>query len=195
MTTLLAALGSAGCGAGTYVWVDDLSEARSKSAADAAYVVASGDLVSIRVYEQDMISTRARVGLDGRISLPLVGEIDARGQRPAALAKQIEERLKPFIVSPSVAVTVEESLPGRISVVGEVAHPGVFPAASGAGVLHALALAGGLTEYADRDRIFVLRSRSEKSVLRIRLTYKSLTRGSGRGATFALEPGDTVVVE
>jgi polysaccharide export outer membrane protein len=192
---LAALLGSAGCGAGAYVWVDQIGDAAADAAPESAYLIAGGDLLNIRVYDQDAISTRARVGPDGKIALPLVGEIEARDQRPAALARQIEARLKPFIVAPSVAITVEEAQSVKISVVGEVAHPGVFAINPGAGVVQALALAGGITEFADRDSIFVLRPRPARGLLRIRLSYASLTRGIGRGPTFSLQPGDTVVAE
>lgn len=192
--SVLAALALSGCGAGTYVWVDQLGEAGAV-APESAYLIAAGDLLNIRVYDQDSISTRVRVGPDGKIAIPLIGEIEARGQRLAALAANVETRLKPFIVAPSVAITVEEAQPVRISVVGEVGHPGVFPITPGTGVVQALALAGGITEYGDRDAIFVLRARPGKALLRIRLTFGDLTRGIGRGPTFPLQAGDTVVVE
>lgn len=193
--SLLASLGACGCGAGAYVWVDQLGEAGAAVVPESSYSIAAGDLLNIRVYDQDAISTRARVGPDGKIALPLAGEIDARGQGPAALARNIEARLKPFIVAPSVAITVEEAQSVKISVVGEVSHPGVFIINPGAGVVQALALAGGITEYADRDSIFVLRARAAGAPLRIRLSYADLTRGVGRGPALSLQAGDTVVAE
>ncbi|MEO5727667.1 MAG: polysaccharide biosynthesis/export family protein [Byssovorax sp.] len=193
--SLFTSLGAAGCGAGAYVWVDQLGEASAAAAPESIYLIAAGDQLNIRVYDQDAISTRSRVGPDGTIALPLIGEIAAQGQRPAALARQIESRLKPFIVAPSVAITVEEAQSVKISVVGEVAHPGVFVINPGAGVVQALALAGGITEFADRDSIYVLRAHAAKGALRIRLTYADLTRGVGRAPAFPLQAGDTVVAE
>jgi polysaccharide biosynthesis/export protein len=194
-TSLCTSLGAGGCGAGAYVWVDQLGEAGAAAAPENSYSIAAGDLLNIRVYDQDAISTRTRVGPDGKIALPLAGEIEARGQRPAELARHIEARLKPFIVAPSVAITVEEAQSVKISVIGEVGHPGVFVINPGTGVVQALALAGGITEFADRDSIFVVRARGAKGALRIRLTYADLTRGIGRGPTFPLQAGDTVVAE
>ncbi len=191
----LTALSSGGCGAGAYVWVDQLDAASAAVAPESAYLVASGDLLNIRIYDQDAISTHCRVSPDGKIAVPLVGEVDARGQTPAALAAQIAARLKPFIVAPSVTITMEEAQPPKISLVGEVVHPGVFPIAAGTGVVQALALAGGLTEYASHDGIFVLRPRPAKGMLRIRIAYDDLVRGIGRGPAFQLATGDTVVVE
>lgn len=195
LLAVAASLGSSACGAGTYVWVDTLGGTGALSAAESAYTIAAGDLLNIRVYDQDAISTHAHVGPDGKIALPLVGEIEAQGARPSALARQIEVRLKPFIVAPSVAITVEEAQSVKISVVGEVARPGVFVITPGTGVVQALALAGGITEFADRDSIFVLRARTAKAPLRIRLTYADLTRGVGLAAAFPLQSGDTVVAE
>ena len=192
---ILAAIAGAGCGAGSYVWVDQLDAASAAGSPENVYLVASGDLLSIRVYDQDAISTHCRVSPDGKIAVPLVGEIEARGQSAAALAAQIAKRLKPFIVAPSVTITLEEAQPPRISLVGEVARPGVFPITPGTGVVQALALAGGLTEFASHDGIFVLRPRPAKGLLRIRIAYDDLTRGVGRGAAFQLQSGDTVVVE
>ena len=193
--SLFTSLGVGGCGAGAYVWVDQLGAAGSATAPERIYLIAAGDQLNIRVYDQDAISTRSRVGPDGTIAIPLIGEITAQGQRPAALARHIEARLKPFIVAPSVAITVEEAQSVKISVVGEVAHPGVFVINPGAGVVQALALAGGITEFADRDSIYVLRAHAAKGPLRIRLTYADLTRGVGRAPAFPLQAGDTVVAE
>ena len=195
VASLLAAAGAAGCGAGSYVWVDQLGADGAQDASEDAYLIASGDLLNIRIYDQESISTHCRVSPDGKIALPLAGEIEARGQSPSALARQIEVRLKKFIVAPSAAITVEEAQPLKISLVGEVAHPGVFPITPGTGILQALALAGGITEFANLDRIFVLRPRPARDVLRIRLAYDDMTRGIGRGPTFQLQSGDTVVIE
>src|SRR5262249_13877666 len=114
---------------------------------------------------------------------------------PATLSRQIEARLKPFMVAPSVAIIVEEAQPVKVAVVGEVGHPAVLAVTPGTRVLQVLALAGGITEYANRDRIFVLRDRPVRGPLRIRFTYRDLIRGVGRAATFRVESGDTVVVE
>ncbi len=167
LTCLSVALGATACGAGTYVWVDDLADRDAQVRAGGCSRHRERRLVEHpRLQPGRDLDPRPRSTPTGR-SLPLVGEVVARGERPGALARAIEARLKPFIVSPSVSITVEESLSERISVLGEVAHPGVFPMASSTGVLQALALAGGVTEYADRDRVFVLRARPGKPALRI----------------------------
>ena len=158
------------------------------------YVIEAGDVLAMRVVGQDGLTTRGRVRADGRISLPLVGDVEAVSRTPVRLGKELEARIKPFMVAPSVSIAVEESLPVQVSVVGEVAHPGVYAVAPDAGVLWAIAGAGGPTEYATRDRIFVVRA-SQGRTARIRFTYDRLTRGVLPDAFFALRPGDAVVVE
>lgn len=193
---LVVALATAACGTITkHVWVDEASAAILGEALAGEYVVATGDVLTIRVYEQDAISTRVRVRPDGKISLPLAGELPALGRRPVDLAKDIEARLKPFVRAPTVSVIVEEIQPVRVSVLGEVAHPGVFVLDPGAGVLQALASAGGTSEYASADRIFVVRKLPGEAPIRIRFSQAKLTGDSRRAAIFALVTGDVVLVE
>lgn len=195
---LLAAmlLGSvAGCGAtGRFVWVRDLPDAEFTVHRTGEYVIETDDLIYVRVMGQESSSTRARVAQNGGITMPLVGQTRARGLTPSALASQLEIKLKPFIVVPSVTVTVEEVHHTNVAVVGEVARSGVYAVTLDAGVLEAIALAGGLTDYANRDRIFVVRKGAE-STARIRFVYEHLTRGEPPDAQFALRAGDTIVVE
>jgi polysaccharide export outer membrane protein len=185
-----ALLLSAGCASvGRYVWVDDFKE----PAADTDYVIAAGDLLSVRVYGQEAMSGRARVRSDGRISLPFLDDVEAAGLSPPVLAQQLQTRLKDVIKLPVVTVAVEEPRPRTISVLGEVTRPGLYPLEPGAGALQALASAGGLTEFAKRDRIFILRRAAE--TLRIRMRFEALARAEGSAPTFRLQPGDVVVVE
>ncbi|MCU0693257.1 MAG: polysaccharide biosynthesis/export family protein [Polyangiaceae bacterium] len=181
-----------GCsGAGSFVWGHQVDPAKLFTR-DAEYRIQHGEMLSVRVFNQDGLSTHTRVRSDGRIDIPLAGEVLVVGKRPADLAREVEERLKPFVVSPDVAISIEESLPTVVSVVGEVARSGVvsLDGAAGAGVLQALAAAGGLTEYADRDSVFVLRKSFPH---RIRFTYDGLTKKLG--TRFQLHSGDVVVVE
>ena len=188
-------IGSTGChaGGGSFVWVDEMPPSALGATSDAAYVIATGDVLSVRVYNQEGMSTRAKVRADGKISVPLVGEIDARGKKPAELAKSLEVRLKEFVVAPAVTVTVEEAQAMSVSVIGEVVHPAILTLDSTSGVMQALAGAGGLTEFATKDRIFVYRKATPP--VRVRFTWDALTHGEGQGAAFVLKQGDVVVVE
>ncbi|MCK6591864.1 MAG: polysaccharide biosynthesis/export family protein [Polyangiaceae bacterium] len=193
---LVLSAGLFACGpTGDYIWVDSLPSAQISGPDPADYVIVPGDLLNIRVYNQEAMSTRARVRPDGKIFIPLVGDVDVKGRRPAELAKELEARMKSYIVAPSVAVTAEEVQPVRVSVIGEVARPGALDVQPGTSILQALAMSGGLTEFADEDSIFVLRTAPKQALQRIRFDYDALTRGAGKGPAFALRPGDVVVVE
>jgi polysaccharide export outer membrane protein len=157
------------------------------------YIIEPEDGLVVQVFEQEKMSGKMRVRSDGRITLPLVNEIQAAGKTPTALAADIEGALKAFILNPRVTVVVEEQSPLRISVLGEVASQGPRELKRGAGVAQALAAAGGLSTFADRDKIFVVRN--EPKPVRIHFTYDAITRGVGRAATFRLRTGDVIVVE
>lgn len=178
-----------GCGgSGKYIWVDDLP----KAASGDIYRIAVGDTLNVRVYNQENLSTHSKVRSDGRIAVPLIGDVEVRGKTPAVVARQIEARLKQYVVSPAVTVTVEESQPTTIAVLGEVAHPGVYSVDPAAGVLQALAAAGGFTDFASRGSIYVVRQLPPQ---RIRFSWNALVDGDRRADTFRLHKGDVVVVE
>ena len=188
----LFACATACASTGSFVWVDELPDTEIGAQGPADYLIGKGDVLTVRVYGQDALSTKTRVRDDGKISMPLAGDVLALGKRPAELGKTIEAALKPFIVAPSASVIVEESQGTSVSVIGEVQHAGIVSIEPGSGVMQALAAAGGLTEFADRDEIFVFRKNPR---VRVRFTWERLTQGVGKGATFALRAGDVVVVE
>ncbi|HWT85727.1 MAG TPA: polysaccharide biosynthesis/export family protein [Myxococcales bacterium] len=177
---------------GPFVWVDDYAPPAD---ADARrdYLIAPGDLLSVNVFRQEGMATRERVRQDGKISVPMLGDVLAAGRSPGVLTEEIQSRLKAYINAPIVTVAVEETRPIAVPVLGEVAHPGQYNLEKGAGVLDALAAAGGFTDFAHRDRIFVLRR--QPALVRIRCTFEALSRGQGRAIAFRLQPGDAVVVE
>jgi len=177
------------CAKGPYVWVTDLPAGRNDA---AETVVEPGDVLGVRVFNQDAMSTRARVRDDGKISVPFAGELAAAGKGPGVVAKEIEQRLKSYVVTPVVTVTLDEPRQPTVAVVGEVSHPGVYPIDASAGVLKALALAGGMTEFASHDDIYVL---PRTGTARIRFSYRALTENETHATSFRLRAGDTVVVE
>ncbi|GAO03660.1 polysaccharide biosynthesis/export family protein [Anaeromyxobacter sp. PSR-1] len=191
----LAALLVASCGpTGRYVRAEDLPPTQG----DAEYRVARGDVIGIRVWNQDNMSVeRTRVREDGRVSMPFLQDVPAAGSTPTELSQRIQTQLKTYVVNPVVTVTVVEMQPLRVSVTGEVMRPGVYEMDRGAGVLSALAAAGSFTEFAHRDRVFVLRHGPAPGdpVTRIRFEYDALVRADKRSAGFRLQPGDVVVVE
>jgi polysaccharide export outer membrane protein len=161
----------------------------------SAYVIGPGDSLAIRVWEQEGMSTRARVRDDGKISFPLIDDLQAAGNTPSQLAHGIEETLRSrrLLNNPRVTVNVEESRPASVTVFGEVVHAGNFPLAAGAGVLQAIAGAGGLSEFASDDRIYVVRPGAH--LPRIRFRYPDLLRSGNRASDFRLAGGDVIIVE
>jgi polysaccharide biosynthesis/export protein len=195
VVVVLLALAAAACqhDPNVYRWVTDLPD---EPAPSSEYVISPNDVLSIRVWNQEQLSTRARVRADGYLALPLLHEVQVVGLTPAGLSRRLENLYKEFINKPLVTVSVEESRPLRVPVLGEVVRPGVYDLEPGSGVLTALAAAGGMTQYAGRDRIYVLRH-TQKSLApaRIRFRYEVLASGEPRSSGFRIQPGDLVIVE
>jgi polysaccharide export outer membrane protein len=183
----------AGCRhTGPYVWADEYRDPPRP----AEYQIVPGDLLFVRVLNHDEMSGRVRVRSDGRISIPFLQDLPAAGITPGALADQVREGLKDYVAHPVVTVTVEEPKPLTVSVTGEVVRPGVYPLDVPAGVLQALASAGGLTQFAHDDQIYVLRRPADgEPPVRIRFRYEALAHAEGREGTFSLQRNDLVVVE
>lgn len=190
---LAGALAVAGvaCGdVGPYVWASQLPH---EEVSTTDYVIVPGDVVSVRVFGQEAMTTKEKVRSDGKISLPFLGDVMVAGKPPAVAAREMEAGLKNFINSPNVTLTIDDFGPTTVSIVGEVGHPGTISIERNAGVLQALAAAGGLTENASRDGIFVLRESPVPR--RIRFSWEQLSRTPPSASTFRLRPGDVVVVE
>jgi polysaccharide export outer membrane protein len=180
--------------AGPYVWVDDLPEPPAQ--AEAAYAIGPGDVLSVRVLNHDEMSGKVRVRTDGRISLPFLNDVDAAGRNPDELAEKLRGDFKEFVNNPVVTVTVDEPRPFTVSVLGEVMRPGIYPIEPRASVLQALASAGGLSQFAHEDAIFVLRQAAGMAgPRRIRFRYDTLAHAEGRSGTFSLQRNDIVLVE
>lgn len=164
---------------------------------ETEYRIGPGDVLAIRVWNQESMSNpHTRVRDDGKISVPFLQDVDVSGTTPTDLSQRLQAKLKTYVVNPVVTVTVEEVRPLRVSVLGEVARPGQYELEHGAGVLAALAAGGGLTDYAHRDAIFVVRTPPDvKAPVRIRFRWEALAGAESRAASFRLRPGDVVVVE
>lgn len=183
------ALCSACAETGSYVWVHKYTPAGDQA---GEYLLASGDLIQVRVFNQEAMSTRTRIRADGKVSLPFLNDVAAAGQSPSHFAKTLDKLLLDFIRQPVVTVSVEEMHPSQVSLVGEVVRPGVYPIEPGQGVLRALAAGGGLTEFAHKDRIYVLRQSLPQ---RIRFSMQELTTPGTAATRFRLLGDDAIVVE
>jgi polysaccharide export outer membrane protein len=190
---LASLLSLTGCSsAGVFTWYTQLPRTEWGSAT-GEYVIGLGDTISIRVYEQEALSSTIKIRRDGRIALPLIGETLVAGKHPSALAREIEVELKRYVVSPRVTVNVEQSQPITITTLGEVAHVGTLTLEPPARLIQALAQSGGPTEFADDTRIFVLREFPKFQ--RIRFTYDAVLANENGAAAFPMRTGDVIVVE
>jgi polysaccharide export outer membrane protein len=188
----LGALPACSSGHGPFVWAEEYPVTTPRAA--DGYLIGVGDLLVVQVYDNDKISTRGRVRSDGRLSMPLVDDLDVAQKPPKQVAREIERRLRDasLVLDPHVNVIVEEVQPVKVAVLGAVARSGTYTLEPGSGVAEALASAGGLTEFAHRDQIYVLRR--NPTLTRIRFTFNSLTE-TGRAATFRLQTGDLIVAD
>jgi polysaccharide biosynthesis/export protein len=191
-TVRVALLALAGCAAtGAYTWVQDYPA--PPAGPESGIVLVPGDIITIRVYKEPDMSTKTRVRNDGKVSLPFLNDVDAAGQTPVSFAALLQKRLKEFMNAPVVTVSLDEARPNTIPVTGEVSKPGIFALDPGAGLVAALAAAGGLSPFASPDRIFVIRQFPAPA--RIRFSYHDLRDGDRKSVSFQLRQGDAVVVE
>lgn len=164
------------------------------SAPAGDYVIGPDDVLAVNVWKEDEISRQVPVRPDGKVSLPLIGDVQAAGLTPLGLQQSIRARLAAYLVNPSVTIMVQEARSHRFNVVGEVEHPGSFVLGQPLTVLDALAMAGGFRDFAKTGGIYVLRLNPDGSHPRIPFNYKQVISGRNLQQNIALQPGDTVVV-
>jgi len=157
------------------------------------YKIGAQDVLRIDVWKEVELTRTVPVRPDGKISLPLLNDVQAAGLTPSELSKVITEGLKKFINSPQVTVTVNEINSRRVYVTGEVAHAGAFPLLPNMTVLQALSSSGGFTQFAKTKGIYVLRNEDGKQV-KHPFNYKEVLAGRKQEENIALQPGDVIVV-
>jgi len=166
--------------------------AQAPAPLDTEYHVGPGDKLRIEVYKDPQLSQSVQVRPDGKITLPLLGDIEATDRTPIELRDAIAKSLKEYITNPTVTVIVVEALASKIYVMGEVTHPGTMDLHGPTTILQALAMAGGFKEFANTKDVKVLRPKGGNGVETIRFNYKDVLTGDAK--PFYLRSGDTVVV-
>lgn len=162
---------------------------------DASYIIGNSDVLAITVWKQPDISRpNIPVRPDGRISLPLVGEIQAAGRTPLQLEQEITERLKTYMTNPDVTVIVDQINSQKFNVLGRVAKPGSYPLTATTTVLDAIASAGGFQDFAKQRGVYILRQTTGAGQTRIPFNYKDVIKGKHPEQNIRLQPGDTVIV-
>ena len=161
---------------------------------DSAYVIGANDVLAINVWKEPDISRSVPVRSDGKISLPLVGELQASGQTPRQLEQEITKRLQNYISEPEVTVIVTDSKSQKVNILGMVARPGAYLLTSSTTVLDAIAMAGGFKDFAKQKSVYVLRQAPDGTQKRIPFNYKEVIKGKNPEQNIRLQAGDTVVV-
>ena len=184
----------AACGA-----TDPPRQASAKAAVNAYitgdYKIGSEDVLEVIVWKNPDLTKVVSVRPDGKISLPLIGDVDAEGLTVAQLTKALEARLKEYKETPNVSVVAQQVNSYGVYVLGEVAKPGRYQMKTYTTVLQAISTAGGFTPYAAKNKMFVLRKSSHTGAeTRINVSYDDIVSGEDSSKNILLVPGDTVVV-
>lgn len=166
---------------------------RQPSEADSTYKIGAQDVLKIDVWREDQLTRTVPVRPDGKISLPLLNDVQAVGLTPTELANVIRDELKKYITNPQITVSVAEINSRRVYVTGEVTRPGAFPLLPNMSALQALTSAGGFTQFAKTKNIYVLRTEGGKQV-KHPFNYKDVISGKKPEENIQLEPGDTIIV-
>jgi polysaccharide export outer membrane protein len=168
-------------------------EAADAQAESSDYLISAGDVLQVFVWKEPELSAEATVRLDGRISVPLLGDVAAAGRTPTQLASDVTARLKSFVEAPQVTVSLKDARSARVFVLGQVSRAGEFPLGTRLTFLQALALAGGFGPYAKQDRILIVRQGGDGPPT-LTVDYKKLEAGTDMALNVVLRPGDTIVV-
>jgi polysaccharide export outer membrane protein len=163
------------------------------AAAEADYLIGVEDRLTVAVWREPDLSRIVTVRPDGKISFPLIGDVQAAGRTPRALGEQVGAALARYVKEPVVTVLVEEINNFKVYVLGEVNQQGALQLRQRTRLLQALALAGGLTQYADRSNVVVVREEAGREV-RLKVDYRRLVSGDRPDLNHWLKPGDTVIV-
>jgi polysaccharide export outer membrane protein len=158
------------------------------------YVIGPGDILAINVWKQAELSGRVSVRLDGKISMLLIGEVEAAGLTPPGLADLITEKLKTYVTKPQVNVLVEEVKSKFVNIVGEVTKPGRYELVQPMTILDAILNAGGPTQYAKLKKIYVLRALGGGAQQTLPFDYKAVIKGRKLEENVYLKRGDILVI-
>ncbi len=158
------------------------------------YRIRAGDILEITTWkEPDLTRDQVLVRTDGKISFPLLNDVQAAGLTPLEMKRNMETGLKDFISSPFVTVTVTAPESQKIYVLGDVVNTGEYPLTKNLTVLQAFALAGGFTEWASKKEIILLRNEGGKEKI-YRVNYKEITKGKDLSQNIKLKADDTIIV-
>jgi len=170
-------------------------EAQAEIPADSdSYLIGSEDVLYIHVWGEDKtLSKQITVRMDGKISMPLVDDIQAAGLTPLQLKGKLTERLKDFVEAPNVTVIVMEANSFKVYVSGQVKTPGVLRLRAETSIAQAISMVGGFTDWANQSKIIVIRKEDGKEK-RFTVNYKKIISGKDLKSNIILKSGDTIIV-
>ncbi len=157
------------------------------------YVIGPEDVLAILVWKEETLSQQVMVRSDGKISLPLIDEVQAAGLTPLKLKEILIEKFKKYVDNPLVTVMVREARSFKVYVSGQVAKPGVFTLVGDITILQIIPMAGGFTEWANQRKILLIRQEQGRES-RMTINYKKIISGEDVKANVILKPGDTIIV-
>jgi polysaccharide export outer membrane protein len=179
--------------------VDDLGKTlqteKSPLIVTSDYIIGPEDVLDVTVWKNAELSKTVQVRPDGKVSIPLIGDVIAVGRTPGLLTEDISTRLKSFMENPTVSIVVSQVNSYSIYVLGEVRQPGRYPLKSKTTLLQAITLASGLTPVAARNKIVVFRfSRESEGLIKLKASYDDIVLRDGTSQNIELMPGDQIVV-
>ncbi len=166
---------------------------KSAEVNESTYVIGPEDVLFIHIWKEESLSRAVPVRQDGKISLPMIDDIQAEGMTPLQLKEVLKNKLKNYIDNPAVSVIVVEANSYRVYVAGQVRNPGMFRLRSETSLLQIIPMAGGFTEWADQKKIMIIRKENGKE-RRIVANYKKIVDGASGNSDILLKSGDTVFV-
>lgn len=161
---------------------------------DNSFVIGNDDRLTINVWNEPEASRSVSVRSDGRISLPLAGEVQAAGRTPLQLEQEIATKLLNYMTKPEVTVIVEQINSQKFNILGQVAKPGSYPLTTATTVLDAIATAGFFRDFAKQKGIYILRQNPGGAESRIPFNYKDVIKGKYPEQNIKLQPNDTIIV-
>ncbi len=191
---VLLAAGSGWAGAQAVAEQQD-PPAEASSPHNNSFVIGNDDKLNINVWKDPELTRTVQVRPDGKVSMPLIGELQAAGRTPLQLEDEITDKLKTYMAQPDVTVIVEQINSQKFNILGRVAKPGSYPLTTTTTVLDAIAEAGGFLDFAKQKGIYILRPKSGGGGdTRLHFNYKDVIRGKHTEENVRLEPHDTIVV-
>lgn len=171
-----------------------LAAAGSSKAHDDTYRIGNDDKLAISVWKEPDLTKSIPVRSDGKISLPLVGEIQAAGRTPLQLENEISSLLKNYITVPEVTVIVEQINSKKYNILGQVGRPGAYSLTLSTTIMDAIANAGGFKDFAKTKGVYILRQNPDGTQARLNFNYKDFIKGKNLPQNVKIEPNDTIIV-